>query len=86
MEWVILMKPDKKEKRLAKDLDKIDREEEFIPWKGASSHDLQKVEVIGEIILPRNKFSLEEAHAWCESNGYKHNQVIKTMRNYIFTQ
>jgi hypothetical protein len=76
----------KKEKRLTKELDKIRTEDEFVPWQDANLRDLQKVEVIGEIILPRNRFSLEEAHAWCESKGYKHNEVVKTMRNYIFPQ
>jgi hypothetical protein len=80
------MKPDKKEKRLAKDLDKIDKAEESVPWKDTSSHDLQKVEVTTKVIIPRNKFSLEEAHAWCEKNGYKHNEVVKTDRHYYFYQ
>jgi hypothetical protein len=82
MEWVILMKPDKKEKKLAKDLDKIDREEEFVPWQDANAESWG----VREIILPRNRFSLEEAHDWCEKNGYKHNEVVKTDRHYYFYQ
>jgi hypothetical protein len=76
----------KKEKKLAKDIDKIRTEDEFVPWQDTSPKDLQKVEVTTKVIIPRNKYSLEEAHAWCEKNGYKHNEVVKTDRHYYFYQ